>query len=51
MDCLLTDKRKYNKKAILKSVVLGTWQNTLENEESLPEDWTKEIGVLVGMVK
>ncbi len=51
MDCLLRDKRKYNKKVILKSIVLGTWQNTLENEESLPEDWTKEIRVLVGMVK
>ncbi|KAK0470680.1 hypothetical protein IW261DRAFT_1345287 [Armillaria novae-zelandiae] len=51
MDCLLTDKRKYSKKVILKSIVLGMWWNTLENDEALPEDWTKEIGVLVGMVK
>ncbi len=42
-DCLLTNKKKYNKKAILKSVVLRTWQGTLRNEKSLPENWTKEI--------
>ncbi|KAK0468584.1 hypothetical protein IW261DRAFT_1346022, partial [Armillaria novae-zelandiae] len=50
-DCLLTDRKKYNKKAIQTSVVLRTWQGAHEDEEFLPEDWTKLAGVLVGTVK
>ncbi|KAK0491017.1 hypothetical protein IW261DRAFT_1413420 [Armillaria novae-zelandiae] len=43
------NRKKYNKKAIQMSVVLRTWQGVLEDEEFLPEDWTKLAGVLVGM--
>ncbi|KAK0471380.1 hypothetical protein IW261DRAFT_1553545 [Armillaria novae-zelandiae] len=50
-DCLLTNKKKFHKKAILTSIVLKTWQGTLVDENILPENWIKETGVLVGMVK
>ncbi|PBK83575.1 hypothetical protein ARMGADRAFT_944806, partial [Armillaria gallica] len=51
LDCILSDKKKYKKKAIQKSLVLKTWQGTLLQESSLPEDWTRENGVLVGIIK
>ncbi len=34
-----------------KSLVLKTWQGTLLEEGSLPEDWTTINGVLVGIIK
>jgi hypothetical protein len=49
LDCLLSDKAKYGVKAVNKHLVLKTWQNTLKNEDRLPEDWTREAGVLVGV--
>ncbi|KAK0471826.1 hypothetical protein IW261DRAFT_1344102 [Armillaria novae-zelandiae] len=51
LDCLLSDQKKFRKKAIRKFLVLTTWQGALVNESSLQEDWTKDSGVLVGMVK
>ncbi|KAK0203623.1 hypothetical protein DFS33DRAFT_1374098 [Desarmillaria ectypa] len=50
LDSILSDQKKY-KTAIQKSLVLKTWQGMLLKESSLPEDWTKEGGVLVGIVK
>ena len=32
-----------------KKRVLRTWSNTLKNEQELPQDWTYQRGVLVGM--
>jgi len=40
---------KYEKKALKKSLVLGTWKGVLKNERDLPDDWIRENGVLVGM--
>jgi len=40
---------KYEKKALNKSLVLGTWKGVLKNEQDLPDDWIREDGVLVGM--
>ncbi len=51
LDCILSDQRKFGRKAIQKSLVLKMWQGTLLNESTLPEDWTKENGVLVGIIK
>ncbi|KAJ7872983.1 hypothetical protein B0H13DRAFT_1633645 [Mycena leptocephala] len=49
VDCLLTNKAKYGKKALKKSLVLRTWANVLRDEDRLPPDWTRETGVLVGI--
>ncbi|KAF8955415.1 hypothetical protein BDZ97DRAFT_1764897 [Flammula alnicola] len=48
MDCRMTDS-KYEKKALAKGLVLDTWTGTLLNEDNLPQDWTRETGVLVGI--
>ncbi|CAK5283645.1 unnamed protein product [Mycena citricolor] len=49
IDCKMTNKTKYGAKAIKPSLVRKTWAKTLQNEERLPEDWTKRGGVLVGI--
>lgn len=49
LDCILTNKTRYGKKAIDKSVVEDTWQRVLRDEDTLPRDWTRETGVLVGV--
>ncbi|KAK0478879.1 hypothetical protein IW261DRAFT_1551551 [Armillaria novae-zelandiae] len=51
LDCLLSDQQKFARKAIKKFLVLTTWQGALLNESSLQDDWTKDSGVLVGIVK
>ncbi|KAK0470844.1 hypothetical protein IW261DRAFT_1553664 [Armillaria novae-zelandiae] len=57
-NCVINGKEHYSlheieqrKKAIRKFLVLTMWQGALVNESSLQEDWTKDSGVLVGMVK
>ncbi|KAJ7579795.1 hypothetical protein C8J56DRAFT_897067 [Mycena floridula] len=50
-DRLLTNKFRYKKKALEKSTVLETWKRTLQNEDSLPKDWTRGPEVLVGIGK
>ncbi|KAJ3774187.1 hypothetical protein FB446DRAFT_640363 [Lentinula raphanica] len=47
-DRILTRKKTFGKRAIAASLVLRTWNGTLEDEGNLPEDWTREAGVLVG---
>ncbi|KAJ7303707.1 hypothetical protein DFH08DRAFT_616610, partial [Mycena albidolilacea] len=47
-DCLLTDNVRFNSLALNKQPVLSTWSGPPPDEDSLPDDWTKE-GVLVGM--
>jgi ribonuclease HI len=49
LDCALTDATKYGKKSIRKSVVRKTWCKVLCDEDRLPDDWTRETGVLVGV--
>jgi ribonuclease HI len=39
---------KGNKPALGPQLVLATWSNTLDNEQSLPADWLREPRVLVG---
>lgn len=48
MDCSLANMRKLGRKTPSKNVVLATWSGVLQNEEDLPEDWTRTKGVLVG---
>ncbi|KAH9919254.1 uncharacterized protein B0H18DRAFT_1086704 [Fomitopsis serialis] len=50
MDCHLTNKKKYGKKAIKPKLVEETWSGVLKNENQLPHDWTKgKVEVLVGI--
>lgn len=49
-DCILTDTRSFEKKAIAAQLVQHTWHKCLLDEASLPSDWHKQTGVLVGIV-
>lgn len=49
LDCALTDRKKYDSKALNKSIVLQTWRKVLWKEDELPKDWIREDGVLVGI--
>ncbi|KAJ7610555.1 hypothetical protein DFH06DRAFT_1246080 [Mycena polygramma] len=49
LDCALTNKAKYGKKSLRKDIVRKTWCKILRNEDRLPEDWTRETEVLVGV--
>jgi ribonuclease HI len=48
-DWILTDKVKFGTLALKKQLVLNTWSGLLKDEDSLPDDWTKIEGVLVGI--
>ncbi|KAH9829033.1 uncharacterized protein C8Q71DRAFT_799858 [Rhodofomes roseus] len=50
MDCKMTSKKKYGKRAIKETLVGDTWSGVLKNEKYLPHDWTKgRVEVLVGI--
>ncbi|KAJ6506347.1 hypothetical protein C8R47DRAFT_1192275 [Mycena vitilis] len=48
-DQLLTNNFKFGHLALKKHIVLKTWSGTLLDEDSLPDDWSKLKGVLVGI--
>ncbi|KAG1777131.1 hypothetical protein EV702DRAFT_1179550 [Suillus placidus] len=45
-DRLLTDSKRYGKKAIQAEKVLKTWSGLLLNEDGLPDNWVHQSGVL-----
>jgi len=49
MDCTLTNKRRYGKRALPALTVHKTWHGTILDEQSLPDDWHRNTGVLVGI--
>ncbi|KAJ7631944.1 hypothetical protein DFH06DRAFT_1438544, partial [Mycena polygramma] len=49
IDCLMTDRITYAKKALTISLVRSTWEKTLRDERTLAKDWPKRVGVLVGV--
>jgi hypothetical protein len=49
IDIILTNAYKFEKKALSKEVVRKTWKGALLDEETLPVDWLKANGVLVGI--
>jgi hypothetical protein len=49
LDQELTNKQKYNKKALKKRYVLDTWSGTLKSEDKLPSNWAWECSVSVGI--
>jgi hypothetical protein len=48
-DQLLTNRARFGPLATKKQMVLNTWSGTLLDEDSLPDDWIKVKGVLVGI--
>jgi hypothetical protein len=48
-DRISTNKTKFGSLSFNKKLVLNTQSGLLFNEESLPDDWTYEKGVLVGI--
>ncbi|KAJ6548519.1 hypothetical protein B0H19DRAFT_952917 [Mycena capillaripes] len=48
-DILLTDQARFGSLAHKRQMVLNTWSGTLLDEDSLPDDWTRSRGVLVGI--
>jgi hypothetical protein len=48
-DQAMTSSR-YGRKALQSNIVLETWSGTLHQEESLPDNWLRSSGVLVGIV-
>lgn len=47
MDCLLSNRKKYGRKAIPENKVKNTWINILMDRNNLQNDWVREGGVLV----
>ena len=47
----MTDRLKYQQRAIPPSLVRRTWKGTLRDEDNLPKDWEKgpTTGVLVSI--
>lgn len=48
-DRLLTDTKRYGKKALKVETVLKTWSGILLNKDNLLDNWIRKTGVLVGM--
>ncbi|KAJ7717279.1 hypothetical protein B0H16DRAFT_1338179 [Mycena metata] len=48
-DALLTDTRKYDKRALKIRTVQDTWNGVLKDPENLPEIWVRQSGFLVGI--
>ncbi|KAF8180507.1 ribonuclease H-like domain-containing protein [Mycena galopus ATCC 62051] len=41
IDCAMTDKYKWGRKAVTISLVKSTWKRTLKDEHTLPQDWCR----------
>jgi hypothetical protein len=48
-DRLLTDEKRFRKRALKEDLRKRTWRGCLENEDNLPNDWFRKRGVLVGI--
>ncbi|KAJ7659524.1 hypothetical protein B0H17DRAFT_954663, partial [Mycena rosella] len=48
-DRILTNKTRFGPLSFKKQLVLNTWSGLLMDEDSLPDDWIHEKGVLVGI--
>jgi hypothetical protein len=49
IDRALTDNVRFGRKALPSKLIRSTWRKCLKNEESLPANWPKYRGVLVGI--
>lgn len=46
---MMTSTHKFGVRAINPHMVLKTWNNVLLDRQNLPDDWTRQTGVLVGI--
>jgi len=51
LDRLMTNKLRFEKKAISPDLVLATWSGTLQDESNLPMNWLRQAGFLVSLSK
>ena len=49
LDKLMTNHKKYGKKALKERAVIQTWTKTLYDENNLLDNWLQQSGVLVGI--
>jgi hypothetical protein len=49
IDKMLTSESRFDKKALPVKLVLDTWKGTLADEQTLPDNWVRQSGVLVGI--
>ena len=49
LDCQMTNRAKYGRKALRQELVEKTWERVLDNQLDLPENWSRNTGVLVGI--
>src|SRR3954449_10130553 len=49
LDKLMTNHKKYGKKALKKRTVIQTWTKTLYDENNLLDNWLQQSGVLVSI--
>jgi len=49
LDRLMTNHKKYGKKALKAGAVIQTWARTLYDEKNLLDNWLQQSGVLVGI--
>ncbi|KAF7798072.1 hypothetical protein EIP86_009286 [Pleurotus ostreatoroseus] len=49
LDRIMTSAWRYGSQAIPRDLVLRTWDGTLRDNDTLPDDWINTPGVLVGM--
>jgi ribonuclease HI len=49
MDQLMTDRKRYKKKALPQKIVIQTWKKVLADQENLLSNWIQQSGVLVGI--
>ena len=49
LDKLMTNHKKYGKKALKERAVVQTWTKTLYDEKNLLDNWLQQSGVLVGI--
>jgi uncharacterized membrane-anchored protein YjiN (DUF445 family) len=47
LDKLMTNRKKYGKKALKERAVIQTWTGTLYDEKNLLDNWIQQSGVLV----
>ncbi|KIY48415.1 hypothetical protein FISHEDRAFT_43215 [Fistulina hepatica ATCC 64428] len=49
LDASMTDRRRYNQKAIRPTDVINTWSGVLQDEVHLPRNWIRNARFLVGI--
>jgi hypothetical protein len=49
IDKMLSSESRFEKKAIPVQLVIDTWKGTLAEEQTLPNNWVRQSGVLVGI--